>query len=398
MLRAIKVRLYPDNEQQLLLNKVMGCYRFTYNKCLEHIQEVYKETGKHEKITDTQKWFHSFLIKTPEYEFLKEFNSNILKVAIQNINTAYLRFFDKTSSYPKFKSKNKSNNSVKFYKGTCISIHNLDDNLLSLTKNLKGIKFRSSDNYTKFLIENRKNIQNITITKQKSGIYEASILFKLESDYCSIDKILPEPKNYSIGIDLGISKLLTDSKGNYIENFHFYKSIEKRIKYLHRQLSKKKFKSKNREKARIRLAMAYRYMVNMKNDFLHNLSHKLINDNQVIILEDLKITNMVRNHKLAKSILEMGWGEFRRQLDYKAIRYGRNIIYIDTFFPSSKTCSCCGHVKESLKLSDRIFVCESCGSVMDRDHNAGINIEVEGLRILEEMNGGSGYPQKVCKI
>jgi putative transposase len=207
-----------------------------------------------------------------------------------------------------------------------------------------------------------------------------------------VEPVQVDAKNHSIGIDLGIKTLLTLSNGETIDNPRWIHSNEKKLKKLHKQLSKKQKGSNNRTKAKLKLAKAHEQIKNKKQDYLHNITTKIVSENQIIVLEDLNVSGMMKNHKLAKAIQELGLYEMRRQIEYKAQWYGREVIFVSRWFPSSKKCSCCGNINSELKLRDREYVCVGCGLVIDRDENAAINIENEGIRLYEE-NIGQRMPE-----
>ena len=380
MLKALKVRIYPTKSQQELLAKLFGDYRFVYNRSLALKESTYKNLNKSLSQSDLQKYFHSRMVI--ENEFLQEFNSNILKGAIMVLDQAFQRFYKKQAGYPQYKSKFYKQ-SVKFFTPTCISRTNLEDGKINLTKNLKGFKFKTSDKYLKYLLKYRKNIKNITISKENSGHYFASIL--IDSDETL--KGMSKPINDIQGFDLGIKTLIVGSKGEEFNNLHFHKSQEKRFKHLQQELSRKKKGSKNKEKARLKLAKCNEKINNKKSNYIHNITSKMVSENQTIVLEDLNVSGMMKNHKLAKAIQELSLYEIRRQIEYKTKFNDREVIFINRFFPSSKKCSRCGHIHKELTLADRIFICPSCGLVIDRDLNAAINIEMEGLRIRQEKLG-----------
>lgn len=376
MLKAIKVRLYPTNNQISILDRLFGCYRFTYNQCLAFKQDNYSSG-----ITVSYNQLGSYINKTltKQHDFLKEFNSNILKYSVDVIKNSYNNFFKKISGYPNFKSKS-NEQSIRFINPTCISRTNLENGRLNLTKNIKDLKFETSDKYKNYLFKYRKQIKNITISKTVSGSYFASIL--IDSSEALNNKIIQKPKNYIVGVDLGIKTFATCSTGEVFDNLNFYKNVEKQIKKVQKQLSNKKKDSKNREKTRIKLAKLFEKITNKKLNYLHEITNKLVNENQVIVLEDLNVSGMIKNHNLAKAIQQLSLFEFKRQLVYKSKWFDRQLILVDKWFPSSKMCSCCGSIKTDLKLSDRQYICLSCGLVEDRDYNASLNIETEGLRIL----------------
>lgn len=375
MLKVVKIRLYPNKTQTLKINSLLGCYRFVYNQCLAFKKIRYENEKLNTILSDLGKYFHRQLRN--EYDWLKEHNTKVLKQSIINLEQAYSNFFkQKGKGFPKFKSKH-SEQRCRFPQGA-VSLNTFDETScrLNLTKTIKGLKFECSDRDKEYLYKNKSGIKSVTIIKTKTGKYFASIL--IDGD---LNKVVCEPTNDSIGIDLGIKSLLTFSNGSFIENPKWIRSNENQLKKLQRQLSKKVKGSNNRNKARLRLAKKHEKIKNQKIDFLHNITSKIINENQVIIMEDLNVSGMLRNHKLSKSISELGLYELRRQLEYKSKWYDRDLVFVDGWFPSSKTCSCCGCKNDILKLSDREFICDECGLVINRDENAAINIENEGMRI-----------------
>jgi len=244
------------------------------------------------------------------------------------------------------------------------------------------LKFECSDRDKQYLYKNKQGIKSVTISKTKSGNYFATILIDGE-----LLRTMNKPINQTVGIDLGIKTLLTFSDGETIDNPKWIRKNENQLKKLHKQLSKKQKGSNNRNKARLKLAKLHESVKNQKQDFLHNITTNIINENQVIVLEDLNVTGMMKNHKLAKSIQELGLYEMRRQLEYKSKWYGRELVFVSRWFPSSKTCCECGWKNNKLTLKDREFVCEECGNVIDRDMNAALNIEREGMKIYKEQIG-----------
>jgi putative transposase len=374
MLKAIKVRLYLNKNQIDYINSLLGSYRFVYNQCLSYKKLKY-ETDK-TNISKFDLINHFTTNIRPEFVWLKEHNTKVLKQSILNLDMAYKNFFKHHKGFPKFKSKHDVQK-VRFPL-EAVSKKTFDEksSKLNLTKTIKGLKFECSDRDKLYLYKNKQNIRSITITKTKTGKYFASIL---------IDGHLTKSVNKTsktVGIDLGIKSFLTLSDGQCIDNPKWIRSNQKKLSKLQRQLSKKQKGSKNREKSRLKLAIAHEKIKNQKQDFLHNITTKIINENQVIVLEDLNVTGMLKNHKIARSIQELGLYEIRRQLEYKAKWYGRDLIFVSRWFPSSKLCSGCGWKNINLTLADREFICEHCGLVICRDYNASINIETEGLRLV----------------
>jgi putative transposase len=352
MLKAYKYRLYPNVEQKIFFAKTFGCARFIYNRMLADRIEYYKTTGQSLKNNYAQ-------YKT-EFSFLKEIDSLALANAYLNLNSAYSKFFkDKSVGFPKFKKKSSNDFSYKTNNqdGTIAII----DGKLKLPKLKSLVKIKLHREFT-------GDIKSVTISKNPSGQYFASILVETDND-------LPELLNTTIAIDLGIKEFAVMSNGERVENPKHLRKLEGRLKYLQRCLSRKKKGSNNRRKARYKVAKIYNKISNQRNDFLHKLSSKIISENQTIIIEDLHVSNMQKNHKLAKSISDASWSKFRTFLEYKASWKGRNLIVAPRFYASSQLCFVCGHKNALVKdLSVREWQCPNCGTLHDRDYNASQNL------------------------
>ena len=375
MLRAIKIRLYPNATQATQINKLLGCYRVVYNQCLARKIKSYEENKVNENRTTLGHFVHHELLKDDNFIWLNEQNTKVLKQAVIDMLTAYKNFFERHTGYPKFKSKKDNKQSCRFELGAISKRNVYADYKLSLA-NIKNVKFRCNKKYAVYLQKHKDNIRQATLSKLPCGEYWLSIL--VDGDL----KRVPKQTKECVGIDLGIKDFVVTSDGEVFENLHFKKNESQRIIRLQKQLSRKQKGSNNRNKARIKLAKAYKKITDKKQYYLHQISNYLIDENQVICMEDLNVKGMLRNHKLAESIQELNFGEFRRMLEYKAKWYGRHLVFVDRFYPSSKTCNECGYVNKTLKLSDRVWICPDCGKIIERDYNAALNILDEGKRIL----------------
>ena len=375
MLRSIKIRLYPNATQVTQINKLLGCYRVVYNQCLARKIKSYNENKVNENLTSLGHFVHNELLKDNNFIWLKEQNTKVLGQAFIDVLNAYKNFFERHTGYPKFKSKKDNKQSCRFVNGA-ISRRNIYTNYKLSLANIKNVKFRCSKKYAEYLQKHKANIRQATLTKLPCGEYYLSIL--VDGDITHKVK----ESHHTIGIDLGIKDFIVTSEGEVFDNLHFSKNKSNKIKRLQKQLSRKQNGSNNRNKARIKLAKAYKRITDKKQYYLHQISNYLIDENQVICMENLNVSGMLKNHKLAGSIQEMSFYEFKRMLEYKSNWYGRKLVFVDRFYPSSKTCNHCGYVNKNLKLSDRQWVCPDCGEIIERDYNAALNIRDEGIRIL----------------
>jgi putative transposase len=374
--KAYKYRIYPNKTQKEFLDSQFGSCRFIYNYFLNQRQEHYlthKDKIKAKELKSLNYYDNAGELTKLKKQFtwLKNSNSQTLQQSLRNLETAYSNFFRGHTKFPKYKSKHD--------KQSCIipQFFSLKDNKLYIPKVKSGIKIIISREIVGELC-------SVTISKTKTGKYYASILTEQEN-------ICLSKKEVAIGLDLGIKDLITCSDGAKIENLKLLRKQTKKLSYLQRQLSKKKKGSNSRNKARLEVAKCHESISNCKKDYLHKTTTALIRENQTIVVEDLAVINMMKNHKLARAISECSWGEILRQLKYKSEWYGRNLIVINRFFPSSKMCSDCGYINQELTLKDREWVCPNCGTKHDRDINASINIKNSGLGINSE------YKQKLVE-
>lgn len=374
MLKSIKIRIYPDSVQKEFISKQLGCCRLIYNKLLDYKKTQYEQNKQSVSWSQLGKYLTN-LKKQNEYLFLNNVCSQCLQQSIMDMIKAYDNFFKMHKGYPKFKSKKDNKQSCRFTNQIFKKKKKINGNRIILIKQLTNILFKCSRKDEIYLNHNQNKIHSVTLTKTSTEKYYLSIL--IDYDIKQKDKL-----DTVIGLDLGIKDFIVDSNGNRYENKHFYKKYENKLKNLQKRLSKKQKDSNNRNKIRIKLAKNYEKIKNQRNAYLHQITSKIVNENQVICIEDLNVNGMMFNHKLAKSIQELSFYEFRRQLEYKCKWYGRKLVIIDRFYPSSKTYHNCRYIYKDLKLSDRKWICPHCGKLIDRDYNAAQNILDKGLRQL----------------
>ena len=340
-------------------------------------QEAYNRDKSNLGLCELSKFFHGELLKKSEYSWLKEQNTKVMKQAIRQMLSAYDKFFKQHNGFPKFKSK-KDRQSALFPKDAISKSNTFETRHISLTTPLKNIKFRCSDLYLSRLQKYNKNIRSATLSKTKSGNFFLSILIEMEDT--ELKKF--EHTDKQVGIDLGVKDFVITSDGEVFENKHFFKKEEKQIKKLQRQLSKKVKGSNNRKKAQLKIAKLFERMTNKKEAYIHYVVNELLTYFDTVFMEDLNVKGMLRNHHLAKAISEVGFSRLKQVITTKALDNGKQVIFIDRFYPSSKTCSVCGYKKRDLRLSDREWICPICGTKHDRDINAAMNILLEGQRML----------------
>ena len=356
--KSYKYRIYPNKLQREYFAKVFGCVRFFYNKSLSDMNELYKSKGIFKNITPAS--------YKEDYPFLKEVDSLALCNAQLNRNRAFKSFFKKQNAFPKYKSKR---------------------NDQSYTTNNQGVvKFSSNDRYIsipkcpRIRIKKHRDfygdIKSVTVSKTTDEKYYISLLVEEETD--SINHT-----DNAIGLDLGIKDLIVDSNGNKYKNHKYLSKLLNKLAKEQRKLSHMEKGSSNRNKQRIKVARIHRYINNQRNDYLHKLSKKIIDENQIICIEDLKVKNMLQKHKLARSIIDASWSRFVSMLIYKASWYGNTIIKVPANYASSQLCSLCGYQNKEVKnLKIRKWICPECGSIHDRDSNAAKNILSKGIEML----------------
>ena len=376
MLRAIKIRLYPNKTQEQEFNKILGCYRFVYNHMLARKQEVYKTDKINLGLNELSKYFHHELLNDEQYFWLKEQNTKVMKQAIRQMLTAYDKFFKEHKGFPKFKYK-RDKQSALFPYDAISKKNTFETKHITLVKSLKNIKFRCSDLYFSRLQRYKDNIRRATLSKTKSGCYILSVLVEMnDNEFVKFNKT-----NRDVGIDLGVKDFVITSDGDVFENKRFYKKEEKRLVKLQRQLSKKRKGSSNFHKQRKRIARVFETITHKKENYIHSVVNYLLRKYDTIYMEDLNVSGMLKNHKLAKAIQEVGFYKFKMVLSTKALQNDKKVVLIGRYYPSSKTCSQCGYIHKELKLQDRHWQCPQCGEFHNRDFNAALNILYEGRRI-----------------
>jgi len=362
--KAYKFRIYPNQSQQELIAKTFGCVRFVYNKMLYEKITHYKEHGESLKVTPAK--------YKADFEFLKEVDSLALANAQLNLDVAYKNFFrNKSIGFPKFKSKKTDRKS---YTTNCVNNNiRIEDKHIALPK-LGKVRIKQHR-----YIPSYYKLKSATISQTSSGRYFVAILYEYEVD------IQPKPINSVIGLDFSMSELYIDSNGNKPEYPRYYRRALDKLTRMQRTLSKMSKFSNNYYKQKRRIARLHEYIANQRKDFLHKQSRQIANAYDCVAVEDLNMKTMSQALNFGKSVSDNGWGMFVSFLAYKLYEQCKQFLKIDKWFPSSKTCSKCGNVRQELSLSERVYTCD-CGNVLDRDVNAAINIRHEAVKVLGLRN------------
>ena len=362
--RAYQYRCYPTPSQRQLLARTFGCARFVYNWGLRLRSDAYRQRGEHRFYKDTSAAL-TRLKQQPDYGWLNDVSCVPPQQALRHLDRAFRNFFDGRAKYPTFKKK-RDRQSAEY---TAFAF-TWDGSALMLARTPEPLPIRWSRPLPK-----DARPSTITVSRDPAGRYFVSFL--VEEDIAP----LPSVSN-TVGVDLGLEDVITLSTGEKTGNEHFFTQEEKRLARAQRRHAKKQKGGKNREKARRQVARIHARIADRRRDFQHQLTTRLIRENQVVCVESLAIENLLKNHCLAKAIADVGWGELLRQLEYKARWYGRTVVAINRWYPSSKRCSVCCHELASLSLAVRAWTCPTCGAVHDRDVNAACNIKAEGLSVF----------------
>jgi putative transposase len=385
--KAYKYRFYPGDQQKRTLAQTFGCCRYVYNWALRQRTDAYYQQGERLYYEGTAQRLVT-LKKQEETIWLNEVSSVPLQQALRHLDKAFRHFFEGRAEYPTFKKKRNQQSAT--YASNAFT---LDGRVLTLAKmdtSLDIVWHRSLPDGCK--------PSSVTVTKDEADRYFVSIL--VEEDIKPLE-VIPQ----MVGLDLGLKSMVITSDGHTYGNPKFAARDEKKLAKAQRRHAKKKKGSKNRNKARLKVARIHKKIADRRRDYQHKLSTQTIRENQIVCVESLQVKNMVKNHRLAKAISDVGWSEFVRQLEYKAAWYGRTVVKIDKWYPSSKRCFDCGHILDSLSLDVRSWSCPACGVVHDRDINAAKNILAAGLVVAacgEAVRPGAvktepGKPQRSRK-
>ncbi len=360
--RAYKYRFYPTDEQKRILAQTFGCVRFVYNWGLSTRKTAYFQHGQSLSYNDLAAMLPAL---KEQYPWLRDASSVPLQQALRHLDRAFVNFFEGRAEYPTWKSKRHEQSATYAanaftWDGKVLTLAKMDASLAIVWHRPLPAGCKPS---------------SVTITKDSANRYFVSILVKQD-----IKSLPVTPK--MVGLDLGIKSMVALSTGEQVGNPKYFARDEKKLAKAQRRLARKQKGSKNRAKARLKVARVHARIADRRRDYQHKLSTRIVHENQVVCVESLTVKNMVKNHALAKAISDVGWGEFVRQLAYKAQWYGRTLVKIDRFYPSSKTCHACKYILDALSLDIREWVCPACGVVHDRDTNAALNILAEGLSVM----------------
>jgi putative transposase len=363
--RAYRYRFYPSPEQAAELSRTFGCVRLVWNKALDARTTAWYQ--RQERVTYVQSSAMLTQWKAgDDLAFLNEVSCVPLQQALRHLQGAFAAFWDKRSKYPRFKSRKHSRASAEYTR----SAFRWRDGELTLAKMSDPLDIR----WSRPLPEGAEP-STVTVSRDPAGRWHVSLLTE-----CPVESL--PPSGQTVGIDAGITTLLTLSTGEKITNPRHERRDRPRLAKAQRNLSRKAKGSANRAKARVQVARVHARIADRRSDYLHKLSTRIIRENQTVVIEDLPVRNMVRNHTLARAISDASWSEFRHMLEYKADWHGRTVVTIDRFYPSSKTCSACGRIAASMPLSVRDWACTACSAIHDRDANAAVNIRAAGLSVL----------------
>lgn len=361
--RAYKYRFYPTDEQSQQLAQTFGCVRYVYNRALAERSRAWTQEQRRVNYYDTNKMLTGWK-RDEETLWLAEPSKDPLQAALRNLQGAFDKFWRKQNRYPQFKRKGKSKDSATYF-SNCFTYR---DGQIKLAKQSEPLAIR----WSRPLPEGAEPSQ-VTVSRDSAGRYHISIL---------VETVVTEhePTGSTVGIDAGLTSLYTLSTGEKITNPRHEKRDRQKLARAQKELARKQKGSSNRAKARLKVARIHARIADRRRDHLHKLSTRIIRENQTVMIEDLSVRNMVRNHSLARAISDASWAQFRSMLEYKADWYGRRVVAIDRFYPSSKTCSVCGAINDAMSLNIREWTCR-CGATHDRDINAAKNILAVGLAV-----------------
>jgi putative transposase len=365
--RALKFRFYPTDEQAAELSRTFGCVRLVYNKALEARNTAWAQESRRITYAETSALLTGWK-QTEELAFLGEVSCVPLQQTLRHLQQAFANFWAQRAGYPRFKSRKKSRLSAEYTR----SAFSFRDGVLRLAK-LSG----PLDIVWSRPLPEGVEPSTVTVSRDSAGRWFVSLLCEDASV-----RVLPCAPNPVVGVDAGVTALVTLSTGEKVANPRFEKRDRERLAQAQRELARKQKGSANRDKARVKVARVHARIADRRRDHLHKLTSRLVRENQAVVIEDLAVRNMLGNHTLARAISDAAWSELRTQLEYKCAWYERELIVVDRFYPSSKICSACGHQVSMLPLDVREWTCAACGAMHDRDVNAARNLEAAGLAVI----------------